>query len=235
MNKPPTGNPRSLLDRGNKAKIPKPGQTNEPIKIVVANNSEVNKEVKIEHKQEVTTENKENVKTEESKVEEVKTAPTNTATTGVPGQQKFMKRLQNSMKKFNTTTDNTVTPATNGTAPTSTPGTVQGGVPKKGMTKVAQSKKILDTAKMLENKLLKTESTETEVHIPEVNHNNNVTATNTEVENKVEESKLVEGSKDSQNDEVFSKTNEIVQEDQNINAKTVVKTNVRKPLKKAIV
>lgn len=214
MNKPPVA-ARDLLDRANKSKIPKPSTNSEPVKVT----PQIPKpSIKEEPKLEEAIQTKLNLNNEEiniNKDEETKTQPS--TNNQAPQQQKFMKRLQNSMRKFNNTDQNGgTTPTTNIT------GTTNLTAPKKGMTKVVQSKKILDTAKFLENKLLKTESTESQnLQMTEGNSIN------------TEENKIIEETHET--NEIDNQYNtDPLNNDDGVN-KGSVKTGVRKPTKKPIV
>jgi len=213
MNKPPVA--RDLLDRANKSKIPKGSTNTEPVKVTLQIPKPSAKE---EQKIEETLQTKLNLNNEETNInkeEETKTQPS--TNNQAPQQQKFMKRLQNSMRKFNNTDQNAGTnPTTNST------GTTNLTASKKGMTKVVQSKKILDTAKFLENKMLKTESSESQnLQVTEGNSIN------------TEENKIIEEIHENNDNDNQNNTDHLNDED-GVN-KTSVKTGVRKPTKKPIV
>lgn len=212
MNKPPIAGARDLLDRANKSKIPKSTNNNEPIKVNPHTPIPINKEdQKIEEKLQI----KLNINNEEIKVNKEEPSTSNPA----PQQQKFVKRLQNSMRKFNNTDQN---PDHNPTSIPNSLGNSQLTAPKKGMTKIVQSKKILDTAKFLENKMLKTESSDSQTS--QLTEGSMVNTEENKTLEVIKENVIIEN----------QMSNEHQENDDEIN-KTSVKTGVRKPTKKPIV
>ena len=209
--KPPTSGGKSLLDRGNKAKIPK---ANEPVKLVHNQPTEIPNE---ENKTEILSEPiiETNKKESSNAIEE------EIKTTVVVGQdKKFMKRLQNSVKRFTNTGDTAISDSIQTKDRSSTILPSQ-GIQKKGMTKVVQSKKILETAKLLENKILNKENDLTE----------NKSQTNTTESNKITEESKCEEIKD-----VNKENNEYMNElDGMLVNKAMAKSTVRKVAKKAII